>query len=75
MSTLSNIQRTYSMLSKPHFVDAGTSKKHVNLLGTRNCTANTLMHAAHEGITKLVQAGQFIDQLAQQPKDQKPILL
>lgn len=75
MSTVPNVQRAWSPLGVPHCADASVSRKRVNILGALNYAANTLVHTLHESTVKRPQVVEFIDRLAVQHTDGKPIIV
>jgi len=75
MSTIPNVQRAWSPLSKPHCADASSSRKRVNILGALNYADNTLVHVLHETSVKRPQVIEFIDRLAAQHVDEQPIII
>lgn len=75
MSTTPNVQRAWSPRGVPHCADASGSRKRVNILGALNYAANTLTHVLHESSVKRPQVINFIDRLAMQHIDGKPIIV
>jgi transposase len=75
MSNVPNVQRAWSPVGKPHCADASVSRKRVNMLGALDYAANKLIHAVQETSVKRPQVVEFIDRLATQQEDGKPIIV
>lgn len=75
MSNVPHVQRAWSPAGKPHCADASVSRKQVNILGALDYAANRLIHALQETSVKRPQVVEFIDRLAMQHDDDKPIIV
>lgn len=75
MSNVPNVQRAWSPRGKPHCADASVSRKRVNILGALDYATNQLTHALEETSVKRPQVVAFIDRLAMQQEDDKPIIV
>lgn len=71
MSTVPNVQRSWSPQGKPHRADATVPRKRANILGALDYAANTLTYTVHETTIKRTDVVAFIDRLAHQHQDGK----